>query len=412
MITRKILAASIIIALSVIFYGALWAELPPDDPPDNFRDFIKAGKLEGQFRTYYMKRHFDTPRTQESMAMGGSLGYATYPWHGLSAGLAASTSQGVIFTNHKNDGAGLLAPGQDGYTVLSQAYFQAEKGRNNLRLFRQMLETPFINSFDVKITPITVEAYTLESKLITNFDLLVSHVTKIKGWNKTKFINMSEAAGFSGTDDPVTLLGLVFTPKEGYSLQLWEYYCHEFMNVIYLQADANWKLNEGLSLSGSIQAFDQQDTGKALDGEFHTGMLGVQTGVDWQGANFKLGYTITDKDHDIVNPWGAYPGYTSIMEEDCDLAGEKSWVFGIAYDFARIGLKGLTAFINHTRSSMPSSSTFFASDQYETDFTADYSFSGKLEGFKLRLRAAFVDNSKDMGGADYSDYRVIINYDF
>ena len=81
----------------------------------------------------------------------------------------------------------------------------------------------------------------------------------------------------------------------------------------------------------------QKDVGKALEGEFHTGMAGIQGGIAWRGLELTLGFTITDDNYDIVNPWGAYPGYTSLMEEDNDLAGEKSWVFGLSFDFNSMG---------------------------------------------------------------------------
>lgn len=409
---RKINKIGIIIITFAVAHGLLWAESEKENTKNDLWKFVKAGKLTGDFRAYYMDRHFDLPQTQKSMAVGGSLKYETSSWHGLNAGLAGYTSQGFVLTDPDEDGASLLAPGQKGYTVLGQAYLQAEICRTRLRLFRQELDTPFINIYDVRMTPVTYEAYTLESHVIANLDFIASHITKIKVWADTQFNSMSEAAGFPDSNEPVTMAGLVFTPGQSYKLQLWNYYCHQFMNVVYFQADADWKLTNDLTLSGSFQAFDQQDAGKALGGNFHTGMAGIQTVIDWKGIDLTMGFTVTDKGHDIVNPWGSYPGYTSIMEEDCDLAGEKAWVFGLAYDFERIGIKGLSAFTYHTQAYIPPGGWFSHPDQRETDFTVDYRFSDKLQGLWLRLRAAFVDCSFDVGGTDYSDYRIILNYNF
>lgn len=402
----------LILLLALIVCKVAWAQTENSGSAADLKDFFMRGKFAGDLRAYYMSRHFDTPKTQESMAIGGSLGYDTAAWHGLSTGLVVYTSQGVGFTSLKKDGGGLLAPRKKSYTVLGQGYLKFETEKNKIKLFRQILNTPFINPFDVKMTPVTLEAYTLESRWLKNFSFLISHVTKIKGWNATKFKDMSEAAGFSNTQEPVTLGGVVFAPKEGYTFQLWEYYCHEFMNVVYFQADANWKLANDITLSGSVQAFGQQDVGKALNGDFHAGMGGIEGGIGWHDLNLTLGFTITDKSHDMVNPWGSWPGYTSIMEEDCDLAGEKSWVVGLSYDFARLGLKGLSAFMNHTQAYVPDGGSFSSPDQRETDFTVDYRFSGKLKNLSLRLRAAFVENSLSTQDADYKDYRAILKYNF
>jgi len=407
------LRISVFILLTVLLAcNASWAQTDNSGTVANLKDFLVKGKFAGEARVYYMNRHFDTPKTQESMSAGGSLGYDTASWHGLSTGLTVYTSQGVGFTNSEKDGASLLGPGQEGYTVLGQGYLQFETKKHKVKLFRQMLNTPFLNPHDVKMTPKTFEAYTLESQWLERFSFIVSHVTKMKDWNATKFKSMSEAAGFSDTKEPVTLGGVIFTPKEGYTFQLWEYYCYEFMNVIYFQADASWKLAHDITLSGSAQAFSQEDIGKALGGDFHTGMGGLEGGIGWRDLNLTVGFTVTDKSHDIVNPWGSWPGYTSIMEEDSDLAGEKAWVIGLSYDFTRIGLKGLSAFMNHTQSYIPDGGSFSSPDQKETDLTIDYRFSGKLKNLSLRLRAASVENSLSTGDADYKDYRAILKYSF
>ncbi|MBU0548120.1 MAG: OprD family porin [Candidatus Omnitrophica bacterium] len=402
----------VILFIALIICKVAWAQTGNIGSVANLKDFFMQGKFAGDLRLFYMNRHFDTPKTQESMAIGGSLEYDTAVWQGISTGLVVYTSQGVGFTSLQKDGAGLLAPGQKSYTVLGQGYLQFETEKNKIKLFRQILDTPFINPHDTRMTPKTFEAYTLQSRWLKNLSFLVSHVTKMKDRNAAKFKYMSEAAGFSNTHKPVTLGGVVFTPKEGYTFQFWEYYCYEFMNVVYFQADVNWKLANDITLSGSAQAFSQQDVGKAWNGDFHTGMVGIEGGIEWHNLNLTLGFTITDKSHDMVNPWGSWPGYTSIMEEDCNLAGEKAWVVGLSYDFAQLGLRGLSAFMNHTQAYVPDRGSFSSPDQRETDFTVDYRFSGKFKNLSLRLRAAFVENSLSTGDMDYKDYRAILKYNF
>lgn len=373
--------------------------------------FLRDTKLRYNVRVYYLNRNYHTSGIQESLAAGACLDYESGSWHGLSIGLTPYTSQ-KIYSPSARDGANLLAAGQKGYTVLGKAFLQAKISKTLLRLYRQELQTPLINPYDVKMTPVTVEAYTIESRDIPHLMVLASHVTGIKGWTDTAFISMSEAAGFKNSNKPVTLAGLVYTPTENYTVQIWEYLAYDFMNAIYFQADGNWKLKKDLSLFGSIQAIDEINIGKAMADEFHTGMAGVKSGLTLMGATFALGFTKTANDRDIVNPWGSYPGFTSIMEEDCDLAGENAWLLELAFDFERIGLKGLSAFADYTDSYTPDTGQNASPDQREYNLTIDYHFSGKLKGLWLRLRGAIVDQSKSLDGKDYSDCRVIINYDF
>lgn len=398
----------------ILFCNSTSAETSSEKSTNNLLNFLKAGKVFGNFRSYYANKDFDNSPTQKSMAVGGWLGYDSAKLYGLSTHLVGYTSQGFVLTDPDQDGTDLLQSGQKGYTVLGQAYLQAELHKTKLKLYRQAINTPFININDAKMTPITYEAYTLETQEIPNTKITLSHVTKIKGWNNSSFENMSKAAGFPETNEPVTLAGIIFTPLQKYTIQLWNYFCHEFMNVIYFQADGKWSISENFSITGSAQAMDQRDIGKSIGGDFHTGMGGLLAGIIWKGLTFKLGFTVTGDDHDTVNPWAGYPGYTSIMEEDNDLRGEKAWVVSVKYDFNNLGIKGLIFSLDHAQSYVPPNNDWFSSpDQKETDITLDYYFNEQLKGMWLRLQMGFVDHPFDeVEDKDYEEYRLILNYSF
>lgn len=408
---RKLLLSIAIISV-IFFITPLIHAQANDSSKTNLWNAVTSGKLIKHFRSYYINRHFSEPKAQESIAFGGWLGYETAPFYGINAAAIGYTSQGLGLNDKDKSGAMILGPEQKGITVLGQAYLKFETEKNTIKLFRQLLTTPFINPHDNRMIPQTFEAYTLESKFIKNLDIFLSYVAKIKGRINSNFISMSEFAGIDNTNEGVTFAGLIFTPKDSLKIQAWNYYCYEFMNVVCSQIDYNWKFSNKLSLCLSAQGFYQEDIGKSLYGQFHTGFGGMQTVLDWCGLKPKLGFSVTDKSHDIVNPWSGWFGYTSILEEDSDLAGEKAWIAGIAYDFGNISIKGLGISIEHTESYMPPGGWFSKTDQKETDITVDYAFSGKLNGLALRLQAAFVDNSLSTNLESYNDYRVILNYDF
>ncbi|HBA85374.1 MAG TPA: hypothetical protein DCZ95_14905 [Verrucomicrobia bacterium] len=372
-------------------------------------NFTPIAQLDLHPRVYYMNRHFSTPLTQESLAAGGWLDVRSGSWHGLSLSLSPYTSQRLQGDEDK-DGGGLLAPGQKGYTVLGQAYLQADWNRTSLRLYRQILESPFINSFDVRMTPKTVEAYTLDQRFTTNLVLKLSQVEGIKDWNGTTFQSMTDAAGIEEADRPVTLGGLTWSSPALGQLQAWDYVCHDFMNIAYAQWDLSLPLSENMSLLGSLQGLDQRSLGDELGGAFTAAMGGLQGGVKTHGLQVLLAYTLTDNSHDIVNPWGAYQGFTSIAEEDSNLAGEQSWALICAYDFTTIGLDGLVFSFNHSEAWVEDS--LLSPEQFESDFTLDYQPQTCLKGFACRLRYANVRNSLSTGNLDYDDYRVVFNYVF
>ena len=360
-------------------------------------------------RFYYLNRHFDTPHTQETMALGGGVELKTGEWMGLSFGAVPYTSQRLAGED-PHDGASLLKAGQEGYSVLGQAHARWRGWDSEITLHRQILDTPMLNSYDVKMTPVTFEACTYVNRSVSNLTITLSQVDAIKGWTETSFRSPSEAAGFDDTDEGITLAGVQWS-TEPLTAQVWEYHARHIVNSVYAQVDLHAP-DEGLPVGSlSVQGLHQRDAGEAYAGEFQTGMGGVLGGLSWKGFTLNLGGTVTDKGGDIYNPWAAYPGYTSLVEEDCNLAGEQAWMAGLAYDFSGMGLEGWNAFHTHSEAWTPERGTFSDPAQYEDDLTVDFKPGGAWQGLAVRWRAAFIRNSLSTEGADYEDLRCIVNYE-
>jgi hypothetical protein len=94
-------------------------------------------------------------------------------------------------------------------------------------------------------------------------------------------------------------------------------------------------------------------------------------------------------------------------------ADEDAWLVGASYDFARIGVPGLSSFVNYARGNTPDRGANASPDQWEFDITVDYRLQSEwLNGLWLRARAAFLDQDDDvLDVGDVRDYRVILNYD-
>jgi hypothetical protein len=403
----KVFTVCLAIALSLSAPVWSWSQEGPA-----VSDEAKWGKLSLKGRAYFLSRDFENSGLQEALALGLWAIYESPECSGLSFGLGGYTSQPFLVDNPDHDGTGLLAQGQSGISVLGQAWLQGRLGSNALKLGRQILETPLINSYDVRMVPVALEGAAFTNHGLAELNVTAAHLTGIKPWTDTTFQSMSQAAGLSGSEEPVSLAGAVWRPAEGYSVQFWNYFCHQFVNMIYFQADATWPVGEGWSITAAAQAIDQRDVGRALGGAINANQWGLKLDLAGRGWVFHAAYTGAGPDHDIVNPWGSYPGWTSIMEEDNDRAGENSWLAGLTYDFSHAGIIGLSAYTMHTFSLTPDSGPHASPDQTEHDLTVDYLFQGSLKHLWLRVRGAYVDQDEDLGGEDYSDFRIIINYDF
>jgi len=99
------------------------------------------------------------------------------------------------------------------------------------------------------------------------------------------------------------------------------------------------------------------------------------------------------------------------MISDFDRAGEDAWLIGLFYDFERLGLSGLSTFVNYAQSDTPNSGPIASPDQDELDITVDYRFKAPaLDGLWLRLRWGQL-NQRGAGASDRTDTRVILNYE-
>ncbi len=365
-------------------------------------------------RMYSLNRPRDGAADIGAWALGGQLQYRS-GWYRqrIQLGVSGYTSQKISGRREK-DGSLLLKPGQQSFSVLGEAYLKARLTDSTwVRLYRQPLDVPYVNGQDSRMLPNTFEAYTLVTEELANTVLGVSHVRKMKRRNDDGFIYMSEAAGFDDTEEPLTMVGGRYTFREGVSLGAINQYAWEFMNTFYAEADGVWRLNDDLALRIAGQYTDQRSVGDEIDGDFDTSVYGVKTALSYRHATLTLAHTSTDDGSRIRSPFGGYPGYLSIIVKDFNRADEDAWLVGISYEFSRIGIPGLSTFMNYADGNTPDSGNQASPDQREFDVTVDYRFeSGPLKGLWLRARAAFVNQDDDVAGAvDLDDYRFIVNYE-
>ncbi len=399
------------VILGLVVLAALGAFPSAGDAADgNLWQSLGQGELRINLRNYYMDRDYNDGPDQAAWAIGGELAYVTRPWHGLSMGASLYTSQPFFYAPASRPGTDLLDDDQNGYTVLGQAYLQASYGGFSATIGRQSIDTPFLNPFDFRMTPITYEALGL-SYVQGGLSLNLAQVAGIKTWNDTTFQPMSRAAGIEGGNEGVTMGGAVYQ-WGSYQVQAWDYYCPDFMNSLYVQADGLWRLSPDWSLAVSVQATGQQDVGQAQGGQFRALQAGVKGILKWRETSLVLAYTDTADGHDMVNPWAGWPGYTSIMELHNDQAGQRTWLFRVSADLAEYGFEGLLATLTHTRAMVPHGRNFFRPDQVEVDADLQYHFQGTLKPLWVRLRGAYVDQDVTIGGDTYTDFRLIVNYDF
>ncbi len=364
-------------------------------------------------RVYYFDRERESAPDSEALAYGGWLDYSSGFWRDrLKLNATLYTTQRAHGPNDK-DGTLLLKEGQKGFTVLGKVNAEL-KVREDItaKFFRQSFNLPYLNRNDGRMVPNTFEAYTLIKKPVNNWAFILSQVRKMKRRERDDFDSMSEAAGFKGTDEPLTMGAVRYDFSDDINIGATSQYAWEFMNTFYTEANAAWSFSDDWALRLGGQYTDQRSVGDEIGGDFDTFVYGGKVAASYRSATLTLAFSSTDDGARIRNPFGGYPGYLSLMIKSFNRADEDAWLVGASYDFARIGVPGLSSFINYAQGSTPDSGMNASPDQREFDITVDYRFqSDALSGLWLRTRAAFVDQDNGVAGAsDVDDIRVILNY--
>ena len=110
---------------------------------------------------------------------------------------------------------------------------------------------------------------------------------------------------------------------------------------------------------------------------------------------------------ELRKPFGGTPGFTSLMVSDFDRPEETAIRVGLSYDFADLGLDGLSAFANYAHGDVPQKGRYAGDNQDEWNVTVDYRPEKTL--FKdLWFRVRLGWNERDDQRRE--EYRFIVNY--
>jgi hypothetical protein len=393
-----------------------WLKEQLKDTPAFFRDT----KLDLNIRTYYFYRDKYDDSKSEAWTLGGALSYRS-GWFLDHFGMGAVlyTSQ-PLYAPDDRDGTLLLKLGQEGYTVVGQLYARVKLIEDNfINLYRYEYNTPFINKNDNRMTPNTFEGYTFTGACGgkdggPGFNYGFGFIDRIKLRNADRFISMSEAAGADVNRGVVTGGGRV--SYKGFTFGAINYYSSDIINIFYTEGSYKLRVTDRLGLLFGAQYADQRSVGNDLltGSSFKTNQFGIKAETSYGGGILTLAWTKASRGTDLQSPWGGYPGYTSVQVQDFNRAGEGAFMVKASYDFTRLGLEGVTAYVlfvhgwgrvdPSTKDSVPDENEFDADIQWRPPWKF-------LKGLWLRVRYANVHQYQGPKNT-INDFRVIVNYDF
>ena len=407
------------------------------------RQALKDTKFELNLRSFYFDRSDFNGSEKQAWAIGGWLGVKTgYFLDHIAFGATVYTSN-PIYAPDDRDGTLLLAPGQNGYTVLGEFYTELRIVKDvGITIGAKGYDTPFINRNDTRMTPNTFEAVVLQGRTslgtsssdaagtadggiglskdgkevavptptpaedVASIKYGAGYFYKIKERNDSVFVSMSEDAG-ADVERGVWSAGALYE-KGKFSIGAIEYFCEDIINIAYGESKLEVPLADDWKLKFYGQYVDQGSVGdNALQGHSFSGhQFGLKVDLPVKKALFTAGFTQAWGTANLQNPWSGYPGYTSVQVQDFNRAGEGAFLLRAGYDFPWVD--GLSAYALAVFGTDPDLANQYR--QNEFDFNLQWGpKKGVLEGLSLRLRYAVV---QQCGGDvhNLTDFRAICNY--
>ncbi len=370
-------------------------------------------------RSFYMDRTNVAPPNYVAWAGGGWLGYQSgWLYDTLQVGAVGYTTQ-PLWAPPSTSGTQLLKTGQYGFFILGQAYASARWQGHTFTAFRQIIDELEVNPNDDRMIPITFEAYALRGK-VGAVDYFAGYVAAIKPKDYWTFINMAERAGAPNVNAGMGLLSLKYGSIDDLRLRASVYYVPDILTSTYGDVAKTVAIADDLSFRFAANVMVQGSNGlNLLTGQpFSTWSAGVRTDFLWKDFTLWGAYTQTGSAAAYRTPYGQWIGYTKQITLDFDRANERAFQFGVTYDFATIGIPGLTFLASATFGSgaLDATTRLPLPQNNEYDFDVIYQVAAKsapwwLKPLQLRGRMAHVDQYFNGTYAQINEYRVILNYE-
>jgi hypothetical protein len=298
---------------------------------------------------------------------------------------------------------------QEGYSVLGIA-----NGRLRYREFeliggRQYLDLPFVNRNDSRMTPNTFEALTLQ-KIHGELKLTTGYAWNIKGRNADEFDSFTEFAGLE-EDRGLAWGGLIWDPDANLHGGVYAGVVPDLGGRAYGEVGYGRELSEGWHGRIDGQFTYQFDIGDDLLGDLaeDTWFFAIRAAASRAGAVFRLGLGFSGPNASTAF-YGSTAYYIDLMQRTFDRPEEKALLASVSYDFAGLGVEGLSAIVNFA-AGFDGEAAGGRSDSQEVDLTLSYHVTkeGWMNSFWLQLRGSWLHDQHTE--SDGTQVRAILRYD-
>lgn len=385
--------------------------------------FLDDSQATLKAQNFYLNRDFREDAgisRREEWAQGFILDFRSgYTPGTLGFGVDAIGMLGLkLDSSAGRSGTGLLPVGDDGRAPDAYSKFgvagKVRLSKTELKLGTQLLKYPIIASSTGRILPQTFQGGVLTSKELDRLTFTYAQIdrTTRRDYSHTEAMSLvNKNRRFSGTPqaDDFRMGGVDYAVSPDLVLSYQYGELEQIYGQHYLGLLGSRKVGPG-KLGLDARYFISNDTGQARAGRVDNRTLNVLLSYGLDGHNVGIAYQGLSGSTAMPYLVGTDAYLTNyMMAADFMEPGERTWQLRYAYDFAAIGVPGLTFSTRYNQGDHANPATFAGEGrEWERDTDLGYTLqSGPLKNLNLLWRNAALRSNYQR---DIDENRLIISY--
>lgn len=404
--------------------------------------FVEGASLKLNARNYYMNRnrHQQAP---DNIEWGqGFLGIfeSGYTQGTVGFGLDANAMLGLKLDGGGGTDSSSILPVSDG-SGKAPTSFSTAGATLKIRAFDTelkagdlFLNNPVIAGGQSRMLPQTFRGVSLANHSFDGWLLEGGQASFTKPYNQSGRRRIDTAYGKLANGDESRHLnwaGVAWSGVPGLTSSLYAAELKDIWNQYYYDLDYSYALNERVTLNPGLHFYHTQDTGDALLGDIdnNTYSLHFTLGIGHHSLTAAYQRVNGNTPFDYINQGDSIYLDNSQQYSDFNGPNERSWKLKYVYDFAGLGLPGLTSALSYSRGELDLTKVdphsrgyanwYSAGGEHARHWERDLDLKYVVQGGKAKDLAVRLQWATNRGGNGYGaldndtdEYRVIVDYPF
>ncbi|WP_323167834.1 OprD family porin [Pseudomonas atacamensis] len=383
--------------------------------------FVEGAKVNLNLRNFYINRNFTNPTKAQGKAEEWTQSFILDAKSGFTQGTVGFGMDILGLYSIKLDGGKgtggtqLLPLDHDGRPAdnfgRTNVAFKARLSQTEVKVGEWMPVLPILRSDDGRSLPQTFRGGQITSKEIAGLTLYGGQFRANSPRDDSSMSDMSMTGKAAFTSDRFNFQGgeYLFNDKRTqiglWNAQLKDIYSQQYLNVLHSQPLGDWTLGANLGFfygkeDGSARAGD-------LDNKTWYGMFSAKYG----GNTFYLGLQKLTGDSAWMRVNGTSGGTLAndSYNASYDNAQERSWQLRHDYNFAAMGIPGLTLMNRYISGDNVHTGTITDGKEWGRESELGYTVqSGTLKDLNVRWRNSTM--RRDFSNNEFDENRLIVSY--